>query len=395
MLKSYGVTQVATDQFSSAAVIDFLAKHGISARLVSMNAASKTLGYTELRGALYTGTLELYEHPDLLAELRRLRTRFSAGQSAVVNPRVGRSHGDMAQAIALALQVASVQGGSASLWCYRCDPGHDLTGPNGHPCLPPEMGPMHPTAGGLLVSGPTDVGVGSDAFRRWRRRRRGVRNESLIGRAARGRTAHELGADRVRRLGSSRRERVGAGSAWRPQASARNPTGWRLSPPGRRRHRDAGAHPRPSGARLSPHPTKGATEMLSDVKLCVANKDGSFQGCGAPLPRAGTPEAHLDHTNECSKRICPSCSRRSASTIRAVRRLGRRADGDQAEGARVRGSRRSDHAAGPDHRAARAACADRPGKGLVYREDAHEVAARVFRDWDAEQAARRASGWRS
>lgn len=48
--------------------------------------------------------------------------------------------------------------------------------------------------------------------------------------------------------------------------------------------------------------------MLSDVKLCVANKDGSFQGCGAPLPRAGTPEAHLDHTNECSKRICPSCS---------------------------------------------------------------------------------------
>ena len=52
VLKSYGVREVATDQFTSAAVIDRLAKVGITARLISMNAASKTLVYTELRGAL-------------------------------------------------------------------------------------------------------------------------------------------------------------------------------------------------------------------------------------------------------------------------------------------------------------------------------------------------------
>jgi hypothetical protein len=39
----------------------------------------------------------------MLAELRRLRTKFSAGSSSVVNPRVGGSHGDIAQALSLAV----------------------------------------------------------------------------------------------------------------------------------------------------------------------------------------------------------------------------------------------------------------------------------------------------
>jgi hypothetical protein len=163
VLKSYGVREVATDQFSSAAVIDRLAKAGITARLISMNAASKTLVYTELRGALYTGVLEVYEHPALLAEMRRLRTRFSAGQSAVVNPRVGRSHGDMAQAVALALQVAATGGSSASTWCYRCSVMHPTSGPDARPCQP--LGePERHRRGDIWVSGPPDVGVGSYAF---------------------------------------------------------------------------------------------------------------------------------------------------------------------------------------------------------------------------------------
>lgn len=45
--------------------------------------------------------------------------------------------------------------------------------------------------------------------------------------------------------------------------------------------------------------------MSDDAKVCVADADG--QGCGAPLPRAGTPEAHLDHTHECPRRVCSSC----------------------------------------------------------------------------------------
>ena len=145
VLRGFGVKTVSTDQFSSAAVIDRLAKAGITAKLVSMNAASKTDVYTQLRGALYVGSLEIYEHPELLAELRRLRTRFSAGQSAVVNPRVGRSHGDMAQALALAAQIASVTGAGASTYCYRCSPGHATSGPNKRPCQPLDGEKSHVT----------------------------------------------------------------------------------------------------------------------------------------------------------------------------------------------------------------------------------------------------------
>jgi hypothetical protein len=52
---------------------------------------------------MIVGSLELYGEPTLLAELRRLRTKYRAGHAAVVNPRVGGSHGDLAQALALAV----------------------------------------------------------------------------------------------------------------------------------------------------------------------------------------------------------------------------------------------------------------------------------------------------
>jgi hypothetical protein len=49
-------------------------------------------------------------------ELRRLRTRYLAGHAAVVNPRVGGSHGDMAQALALAvMEQASYRDGEYHL----------------------------------------------------------------------------------------------------------------------------------------------------------------------------------------------------------------------------------------------------------------------------------------
>jgi len=93
--------RVVTDQFAAKAVVERLQRAGLSVKTEAMTASSKTAIFSELRARLYDGSLELYEHPDLLAELRRLRTRFTAGAAAVVNPRVGRSHGDLAQACAL------------------------------------------------------------------------------------------------------------------------------------------------------------------------------------------------------------------------------------------------------------------------------------------------------
>lgn len=61
-----------------------------------MHAASKTAAFGELRARLNTGALELYEHPNLLAELRRLRTRYVGASASVVNPRVGGRGGPTA-----------------------------------------------------------------------------------------------------------------------------------------------------------------------------------------------------------------------------------------------------------------------------------------------------------
>lgn len=81
-----------------------------------MSAAPKTAAFGELRARLLSGTVELYDEPQLIAELRRLRARHTAGQASVVNPRVGGSHGDLAQALALAVHehgAAGSPGGAA------------------------------------------------------------------------------------------------------------------------------------------------------------------------------------------------------------------------------------------------------------------------------------------
>ena len=109
----YGA-RLVTDQYSAAAVLDFLRRRGLHVSQRSMTATSKTNIFGELRARLYERTLELPNHPGLLGELRRLQTRFRAGSAAVTNPRVGGSHGDMAQALALAVFEFS-RGGGASV----------------------------------------------------------------------------------------------------------------------------------------------------------------------------------------------------------------------------------------------------------------------------------------
>jgi hypothetical protein len=50
---------------------------------------------------LYANGIDLPNDPELLADLRRLRTKISAGSSQVIVPRVGRSDGDRGQALAI------------------------------------------------------------------------------------------------------------------------------------------------------------------------------------------------------------------------------------------------------------------------------------------------------
>jgi len=94
--------RVHTDQYAAPAVVERLKAAGLQVQVETMTAQSKTAAFGELRARLAAGELELYRETQLLAELRRLRARFTAGHAAVVNPRVGDSHGDVAQALAVA-----------------------------------------------------------------------------------------------------------------------------------------------------------------------------------------------------------------------------------------------------------------------------------------------------
>jgi hypothetical protein len=106
VLREYGVARCVTDQYSSAAVVDRLARDGFWADIHTFTAQSKTAAYSEVRSRLYGGSLELYGRDpggsELLEELRRLRTRFSVGSANVFSPRVSGSHGDLASALAVA-----------------------------------------------------------------------------------------------------------------------------------------------------------------------------------------------------------------------------------------------------------------------------------------------------
>lgn len=66
-----------------------------------MTAPTKDAAFGFLRGRLNDGSIELPEHAQLLRELRAVRTRYAAGRSSVVLPRIGGSHCDLAQALAI------------------------------------------------------------------------------------------------------------------------------------------------------------------------------------------------------------------------------------------------------------------------------------------------------
>jgi hypothetical protein len=97
-----GVRHVFIDQHSATAAVEHLARRGIRATVVATTAQSKSAMFADLKTRVYGGELELYEQPDLLAELRRVETVTTPGAATVRIRRLGSSHGDLATALALA-----------------------------------------------------------------------------------------------------------------------------------------------------------------------------------------------------------------------------------------------------------------------------------------------------
>lgn len=103
--------QAFTDQHENIAVVERLTRAAVPVHVLAMTQGSKTEIYSALRAVLYDGTLELRTDDRLLSELRRVRTRTTGAARAVVTPRVAGSHGDRAQALALAVWGLTKYGG--------------------------------------------------------------------------------------------------------------------------------------------------------------------------------------------------------------------------------------------------------------------------------------------
>jgi hypothetical protein len=103
VIKLYGARAV-TDQFRSSGVTDRLKKKGITVQPESMTSAMKDSAFQFLRSRFTEGSVELFEHPGLLRELKSVRTRYAANRSSIVLPRNhAGGHGDLAQALAIAV----------------------------------------------------------------------------------------------------------------------------------------------------------------------------------------------------------------------------------------------------------------------------------------------------
>jgi hypothetical protein len=107
----HGVRDIYVDQFCSVPVREHLRGHGLNAAEVTMTASSKSAIYGALKARIYDGSLELYRHEPLLAELKRLEANFQAGQANVRIRRLGSSHGDLVQAVALACSRLPISAG--------------------------------------------------------------------------------------------------------------------------------------------------------------------------------------------------------------------------------------------------------------------------------------------
>jgi hypothetical protein len=95
--------RVVTDQHLPGVVTAGLSDRGVYATVKSWTPANKTAAFKALRARIYGRSLELYNEPQLLNEIQRLRVNYRPGSAEVVNPRSGDSHGDMVVALALAV----------------------------------------------------------------------------------------------------------------------------------------------------------------------------------------------------------------------------------------------------------------------------------------------------
>ncbi len=102
--QAFGVHTIVCDQHMAYEIQARMSSaYGLRVVPNPMSAVSQTEVFRELRAALLMDRLALYNDPQLIAELRAVRTDMRVGRSEVSLPRTLGGHCDIAQALALAV----------------------------------------------------------------------------------------------------------------------------------------------------------------------------------------------------------------------------------------------------------------------------------------------------
>ena len=107
----YGNAPVWVDPHEAETVRARVRAYGARCEVETTGSGRKAEVYKELARHIRGGLVSFPEHPILIAELRRLKVRYGAQNLQIINPRSAGSHGDIAQAFALAVAKADTPAG--------------------------------------------------------------------------------------------------------------------------------------------------------------------------------------------------------------------------------------------------------------------------------------------
>jgi phage terminase large subunit-like protein len=156
--RAYGKAPVIYDPYQAVQLSQRLRARGLEAREFVFSAQSVGRLAVTLHTLLRERRLALPDDETLLEELSNVRLRETSPGVLRLDHDPDK-HDDHAIALALAAHhlLEGRQGSGATVFCYRCDPPHDVTGPNATPCVPWDRPEQHMTKAGLWVSGPPDL----------------------------------------------------------------------------------------------------------------------------------------------------------------------------------------------------------------------------------------------
>ncbi len=141
LIAPYAPGRLLTDVHQAPAVSNYFGRRGLSVQVVNVTGPMRTSMFVAARARLEDGSLRAWSHPQLLADLRRVR---GTGADGIELPRAGGSHQDVAVAFCLAA------------WQFRgvsdAPPGRVSAGPNR--IDEPFAAELGPVAGGAVPGRP-------------------------------------------------------------------------------------------------------------------------------------------------------------------------------------------------------------------------------------------------